>query len=219
VNAVHLSRFLAPLALSLLCATARPASANVFVDLDAGKSVQGLFVDQIQVQTGETFFFRLAALNTSFIPLSTVCDIPALKVRVGNILVPFRIREVLFPGKITGMTFPAVCTRAGTFKVTVLLLFRNPFTGKVCEIADTVTLVCVDKVSGGDGKKDGALGGQQSGGQGGKKDGTGTLGGQQSGTTGGQQSGSMGGQQGGKKDDTGAAGGQTGGGTGSGYIF
>jgi hypothetical protein len=217
VNAVKLTRFVAPLVLSLV-ATAHPASANVFVDLDVAKNVQSVFVDQMHVGAGQSFVFRLAALNATSIPLYSICDIPALKVRVGNTLAPFRIREVLQPGKVSGMTIPAVCTKEGTFKVSVLLHVLNPFNGKFIEIVDSVTLVC-SAVSGGDskgGQQAGGTGGQQTGGTGGqqtgaggKKDDAGTLGG----TTGGQQSGGAGG----KKDDAGTLGGsgsQQSGGTG-----
>jgi hypothetical protein len=187
-----------------LGAAPRPAAANVLCDLGVSNKSNGGFGSQVTVATGQKFFLRVAVLNTSGIPLVSVCEIPGLKVRVGNVLSPFSVRTVLLPRIVTGTTLAAHSTSAGTFKTTVLVRFLDPFSGRVFEVADSVQVV-VSHVSGGDDKK------SDTGGKKDDKDGIGELGGQQTGGTGGQQTGSLGGQQtGGTGSQTGGTGGQTG---------
>lgn len=196
-----------PLALLLLGAAPRPASANVLCDLSVSDKSTGSFGKQVQVATGQKFFIRVAVMNTSAIPLVSVCDIPGLKIRVGGLVMPWSVRTVLLPRLVAGTTIAAVCNSKGTFKTTVLVRFLNPYTGTVSEVADHIQVV-----AGGDDKKNDGKG---KGGKDDKKieDGSnlGELGGTQTGGTGGQQTGGTGGQQtGGTGSQTGGTGGQTG---------
>jgi hypothetical protein len=192
------ARLGAPLAILAICALARPASAGVLVDMSVADTMNGAFSKQVQVSMGQKVFFRVSALNTFVIPLVAVCDIPMLTLRVNGMLVPFSMKEILASGKMGSMTLVAACTRAGTFRVTAFVLFMNPFTGVVSEVADTALVACQAMDT------SGSMTTGSTGTMGGKTDGTGgtdgsigVLGG--TGTMGGQQTGTMGGQQGGKK--------------------
>jgi hypothetical protein len=151
------ARLGAPLALLAVCALARPASADVFVHVSVADTVSGAFGKQVQVSMGQKVFFRVSALNTFVIPLAAVCDIPILTIRVNRVVVPFRVKEILTSGKTGSMTFVAKCLRAGTFRVTAFVLFLNPFTGSLAEVADTALVACDATVTSG-GAKDGATG-------------------------------------------------------------
>jgi hypothetical protein len=114
---------------------------------------------------GQKVFFRVSTLNTFVFPLVAVCDIPVLTVRVKRVVVPFRVKEILISGKTSSMTLVAKCIRAGTFRVTAFVLFINPFTGRVLEVADTALVLCDAKGTSG-GAKDGSTdttGGQTDG--------------------------------------------------------
>jgi hypothetical protein len=200
------ARLGAPLALLAICTLARPASAGVLVDMSVADTMSGAFTKQVQVSMGQKVFFRVSALNTFVIPIVSVCDIPMLTLNVNGMLVPFSMKEILVSGKMGSMTLVASCTRAGSFRVTAFVLFVNPFTGVVSEVADTALVVCqatdtsgsmTTGSTGATGGKSGDTGGMD--GSIGVLGGTGTMGGQQTGTMGGQQTGTMGGQQGGKK--------------------
>jgi hypothetical protein len=196
------ARLGAPLAILAICALARPASAGVLVDMSVAGTMNGTFSKQVQVSMGQKVFFRVAALNTFVIPLMAVCDIPMLTLRVNGMLVPFSMKEILASGKMGSMTLVAACTRAGTFRVTAFVLFMNPFTGVVSEVADTALVVCqaMDTSGSMTAGSTGTMGGKSdgTGGMGGTNGSIGVLGG--TGTMGGQQTGTMGGQQGGKKN-------------------
>jgi hypothetical protein len=203
-----------PLALLLIGAAQPRAAANVLCDLGVSDKSGGQFGKQIFVGAGQKFFIRVAVMNTSLSSVVSVCDIPGLKVRVGNTVMPWSVRTVLMPRQVAGTTIAAACPSPGSFKTTVLVRFLSPFTGRVHEVADTVSIVAV----GPDDKKTDGTGGL--GGKGDKTNGgtspIGELGtgGQQSGGLGGQQSGGTGGQggqtggTGGKDDKTGGTGGK-----------
>jgi hypothetical protein len=179
-----LARIGAPLALLAFCALARPASANVLVDLAVGTSAVGPFHNKLVVVPDTRLFFRVATLNRFPASVLSLTEIP---------LINFSKKEVLLPGRINSRLASVVARNIGTFKVTAHVLFLSPFTGRVFEVSDSV-IVVVGTLGPIDGKKDpGSAGGQQQGG-------TGSQGGQQGGA------GSQGGQQGGlgdKKDDLG----------------
>jgi len=174
----------------------------------------GTFVRQMATDVGHKLFFKVVTVNSAAVARVAVCDIPLLKVRVNNTLVPFRVQLVLVPHKSTAFTVAAVASKAGTFKTAAIVSFVNLTTGVVNETADAVLVVAGDT----GGQKGGTTGGQQGGTTGGQNGGTtggqngGTTGGQKGGTTGGQNGGTTGGQKGGTTG--GQQGGQKGGGKG-----
>lgn len=197
-----LARLGAPLALLAVCALARPASASVIVDLKVADST-GQFGTQVAVSPGQKVFFRLAAMDTFSVPLACRCDIPLLS---------WSVNSSLMPGRMGATTLAATVTREGTFNVTAFVLFMNPLTGRVTEVADTAVVI---SGSGGTGTGTGTKTGTGTGSQQQQTGGTG----QQTGGTGGQTgqlSTGTGTGTGTKKDTSGGTIGELGTGTGTG---
>jgi len=208
------TRALVPLATLLsvlgLCTVARPASAQIYLRLDASTQPQGTYAKKLNLGVGQKVFIRLTALNATNTAVPCLCEVPGLQVRVNNTLQPYRIQSVLLPGRQGSTTVAAVASKAGTVKLTAILLYRNPATLQVNEVDDSMLLVVGDETTGGTGDKKDDKGGQL----GDKKGDTGNLGGQTGGTGG--QTGGTGGQlgTGGETGNTGGqlgTGGQTGG--------
>jgi hypothetical protein len=151
------ARFGAPLVLLAVCALARPASAHVFVRLEVCDKLGGTFGQQATVVVGQKFILRMTTFNVLMVPLVVVCDIPLLRFRVSSVRIPFRVKQVLLPGKTGSTSLAAICNSAGTATVTAFVLFLNPFTGQICEAADSIVVVCGQRSASG-GKKDGTTG-------------------------------------------------------------
>jgi hypothetical protein len=184
-----------------VCALARPAGAGVSLDLDVSDQIDGKYGSKVEVEKGDKVYFRMTDTSGYNVPVVCVCEIPMLK---------WKGQELLLPGQTGSMSFAATCPNEGTFKLTACMTFVDPKTGRVHEVDDSVTIEVEpadDEDPGlipdpgslpdGTGKTGGQqqTGGQQGGGQ--QQTGQQQTGGQQQGgqQQGGQQQGGVGGSQ------------------------
>jgi hypothetical protein len=126
-----LCRLGAALALLAACAAARPAGAGVSLDLGVADKLDGKYGSKVEVGQGEKVYFQMTDQSNFKVPLVCVCEIPMLK---------WQGKEVLLPGKQSGMMFAATCPEEGTFKLTACMTYVNPTNGHLTEEEDTVTI-------------------------------------------------------------------------------
>lgn len=112
---------------------ARPAGANLVVQLGGAEKAGDKVSRKIKTTVGQKIHFQVAQVNQYGVPLVALCRLPVLNVKA---------QGILLPGKLEARWLTAVCVREGTYHVTALMAYQDPYTGRVKEVADTCLVVC-----------------------------------------------------------------------------
>jgi hypothetical protein len=112
---------------------ARPAGANLVVQFAGSDKAGGKVSRKIRTTVGQKVYFQVAQVNRFRVPLVALCRMPLLNVKA---------QGVLLPGKLDSRWLTAKCVREGTYHVSAHMAYLDPYTGRVCEVADTCVIVC-----------------------------------------------------------------------------
>jgi hypothetical protein len=138
------------LALAAAWVAARPADAQLVVQMDGMGKGGGKLTDTVKTTVGQKMYFQVAQMNAYRMPILALCQWPMLRAQQ---------RGILLPGKPGKTWLAAVCRRPGTYKVTAYLLYLNPFTGGLCEAVDSCKIICEGKNTQQGGGPKGQIGG------------------------------------------------------------